>query len=205
MDFDGDDEIIDNEEPMALPPDAQAYLAVLDEYGYFDDLPPSYVAQARAGVEAAYARGDHPAVGLAIHSVPHSDDAEPVWFGALLKEVAARSHGLVTLTDAKVTKSKRGDYVAKAKVGDEQLQETIYDAAAADHGDPILGIAVLLETALELQGVEDKNFGYFTDAKKVLHWYPRRRDVPLPAGLIPDDLEAPLFGPEGQGQANGEG
>lgn len=194
MDFDADDEIIDNDEPMALPPDAAGYLAVLDEYGYFDDLPETYVAEARAGVAAAYARGDHPAVGLAIHSVPHSDDAEPVWFGTLLKEVAARSHGLVTLTDAKVTKNKRGDYVAKAKVGEEQLQETIFDAQEADHGDPILGIAVLLESALEAQGIEDKNFGYFTDPKKVLHWYPRRRDVPLPAGLIPDDLDAPLFG-----------
>ena len=62
-------------EAVELPPDAAGYLALLDAEGWFDDLPPDYVAKARAGVAAAYARGAHPAAGLAIHSVPHSEDA----------------------------------------------------------------------------------------------------------------------------------
>jgi hypothetical protein len=183
-----DDADDDGPEQVELPGDAAGYLAALDVRGWFDDLPADYVAQARAGVAAAYERGDHPATGLAIHSLPHSDDAEPLWFGTLLREVAARSHGLAALGDPKVTKSKRGDYVAKARVGEELLQETIYEADDPAALDPILGLAVLLERALEARGVTDVTFGWFTDEARVLHWYLRPRDVVLPVGLIPEDL-----------------
>jgi hypothetical protein len=183
---DGDDE---GQERLALPPDAAGYLALLDEYGWFDDLPPAYVEQARKGVEAAYARGAHPATGLAIHSVAHSDDAEPVWFGTLLAEVAARSHGVLRLEQPRVQKNKRGDYVAKARVGGQDLAETIYDAHDDTNQDPILGLAVLMERALEAQDVQDVNVGYFTDEARVLHWFLRPRDLPFPTGLVPDDLE----------------
>lgn len=186
LDDDGDSE---GDGPIAIPPDAAGYLALLDEHGWFEDLPPAYVEQARKGVEAAYARGDHPATGLAIHSVLHSEDAEPQWFGALLNDVVSRSHGLLKLENARVQKNKRGDYVAKAKAGSTDLQETIYDAKDEGAQDPILGVAVLLEQALETLELQEVNFGYFTDEKKVLHWYLRPRDLPFPRGLIPDDLE----------------
>ncbi|MCW8139536.1 MAG: hypothetical protein KIT58_11610 [Planctomycetota bacterium] len=184
-----------DDERIALPPDGQGYLAVLDEHGWFEDLPPAYAAQARKGVEAAYARGAHPAVGLAVHSVPHSDDAEPQWFGALLRDVAAAAHGLLPLEDAKVTKSKRGDYVAKARLGEATLQETLHAGKEPDLLDPILQTAAFLEAALEAQDIQDVTVGYFTDEAKVLHWYLRPRDLPLPPGLIPDDEDDPLYRP----------
>ena len=188
MDHELDDDG-DPDEPIALPPDAAGYLSILDDHGWFEDLPPAYAEQARKGVEAAYARGDHPATGLALHSVPHSEDAEPQWFGTLLADVVGKSHGVLKLENPRVQKNKRGDYVAKAKAGGAELQETIYDTRDEGAQDPILGIAVLLEQALETLDVQDVNFGYFTDEKKVLHWYLRPRDLPFPRGLIPDDLE----------------
>lgn len=189
------DEASDDDERMELPPDAAGYLAVLDEHGWFEDLPPSYVEQARKGVEAAYARGDHPAVGLAIHSLPHSDDAEPAWFGALVRDVAAAAHGLLPLEGPKVVKNKRGDYVAKAKLGEQEFQEVLHAAKEPELLDPILQVAAFLETILEAREVQDVNVAYFTDAQKVLHWYLRPRDLPLPAGLIPDDADDPLYRP----------
>lgn len=189
------DEADDDDERMALPPDAAGYLAVLDEHGWFEDLPPTYVEQARKGVEAAYARGDHPAVGLAIYSLPHSDDAEPAWFGGLVRDVAAAAHGLLPLEGPKVVKNKRGDYVAKAKLGEQEFQEVLHAAKEPDLLDPILQVAAFLESILEAREVQDVNVGYFTDEKKVLHWYLRPRDLPLPRGLIPDDADDPLYRP----------
>lgn len=186
LDDDGDA----GDEELELPPDAAGYLALLDEHGWFDDLPPAYVEQARTGVEAAYARGDHPATGLSIHSITHSDDAEPLWFATLINDIVARAHGVLALEGpARVQKNKRGDYVAKARAAGQDLQETLYDAHDETNQDPILGIAVLLERSLEARDVQDVNVGYFTDEKRVLHWYLRPRDLPMPGGLIPDDLE----------------
>jgi hypothetical protein len=179
-----------SDEAMPLPGDAKGYLALLDEHGWFEDLPPAYAAQARKGVEAAYAKGAHPASGLAIHSVAHEDDAEPIWFATMINDIVARSHGVLALEGpARVQKNKRGDYVAKAKAAGQDLQETLYDAHDETNQDPILGIAVLLERSLEARDVQDVNVGYFTDEARVLHWYLRPRDLPVPIGLVPDDLE----------------
>jgi hypothetical protein len=196
---DEDDEALEDEEegladaePVELPADAESYLALLDAEGWFDDLPPEYVAKARAGVAAAYAKGKHPATGLAIHSIAHSEDAEPLWFGTLLKEIVTRSHGLLVGEDVKVQKNKKGDYVAKLTVAGEPYQATLHEGRREGARDPIFEIAALLENVLEAQEITDKGFGYFTDADMVLHWYLRPRDVPLPPGLVPDDTFDPL-------------
>lgn len=195
LDDEGDDELDDDEEaraPVELPADPAGYLALLDAEGWFDDLPPGYVKQARAGVAEAYRKGKHPAAGLAIHSVPHSEDAEPLWFGTLLKDVVARSHGLLVAEDVKVQKNKKGDYVAKLTVAGELYQATLHEGRRPDARDPILELAALLENVLEAQEITDRGFGYFTDKDMTLHWYLRPRDVPLPPGLVPDDTFDPL-------------
>lgn len=203
-------------ERVELPDFADDYLAALDDKGWFDAMPGSYVTTARAAVAGTYARGEHPATGLAFFHVeiPSEDDTPArklvAFFKRLIRDVAAASHGMLPLDNARVkrlrgrTNALRIELAAGGETWRDDIAMTVEDGEEVFEDDPLHSLVVLFRNAMT-PSRRGLRIHRFTDPKSnVVYFLPFATTVRLPRGLIPDDEFDPLPG-EGDGAGDGEG